>query len=66
MANLHDIQQAVRELSADDLASFRGWFAGYDADAWNRESERHVAEGRLDSLTEEALKDLRDGRCTAL
>jgi len=35
-----------------------------DAEAWDRQIEDDVAAGRLDSLAEEALEDLKQGRCT--
>jgi hypothetical protein len=59
-----DIENAIRQLSPDDLVSFRNWFAEFDAQAWDAQFERDVAAGRLDALAEEALADLRSGRCT--
>jgi hypothetical protein len=35
-----------------------------DAAAWDRQIEEDVAAGRLDALADEALDDLREGRCT--
>jgi hypothetical protein len=66
MSTIHEIEQAVRGLNPQDLAMFRAWFAEYDADAWDRQFEQDVAAGRLDQLAEEALSDLREGRCTDL
>jgi hypothetical protein len=40
------------------------WFAEFDAARWDRQIEEDVAAGRLDALAEEALNDLRQGRCT--
>jgi len=48
------------------LAEFRAWFAEYDAELWDFQIERDVAAGRLDRLAEEALEDLREGRCKEL
>ena len=64
MSTLQEIEQAVRGLSAADLAAFRAWFAEFDADAWDRQFAEDVAAGRLDRLAEEDLQDLREGRCT--
>jgi hypothetical protein len=64
MNSLEQIENAVRQLSAKDLAAFRAWFAELDAAAWDRQIEEDVAAGRLDALAEEALNDLREGRCT--
>jgi hypothetical protein len=66
MSRIKKIEEAVRRLSSDDLATFRRWFAEFDAGAWDRQFEGDVAAGRLDRLAEEALGDLREGRCTDL
>lgn len=61
-----EIQQLVSQLSQEDLVAFRIWFAEFDASLWDRQFETEVAAGRLDKLAEEALQDLREGRCTDL
>ncbi len=66
MSTVQEIEAAIRKLPDDDLAAFRAWFAEYDADAWDRQFEQDVAEGRLDALADEALRDAREGRCTEL
>jgi hypothetical protein len=66
MNTLHDISDAVGKLPAEDLAAFRAWFAEFDAGQWDRQFDEDVAAGRLDDLAEEALRDLREGRCTDL
>jgi len=64
MSTIAEIEDAVRRLSPEDLAAFRDWFVQLDAEAWDRQIEEDAAAGRLDSLAEEALEDLRQGRCT--
>lgn len=64
MSTLEEIQDAVRQLSPKELAAFRTWFARVDAAAWDRQIEEDVAAGRLDALADEAINDLREGRCT--
>ena len=66
MSTIVEIEQAVRQLPAEDLAAFRAWFAEFDASIWDRQFEDDVAAGRLDALAEEAIEDLRQGRCTDL
>ena len=66
MSTIQEIEDAIRQLPEDDLAAFRAWFAEFDAAAWDRQFERDVAEGRLDALADEALRDAREGRCTEL
>ena len=53
---LHDIENAVACLSADDLAKFRNWFRDFDSDAWDRQIEQDIDSGKLDSLADEALR----------
>jgi hypothetical protein len=66
MSTIQEIEDAIRLLPDDDLASLRAWFAEFDAAAWDRQFERDVSEGRLNALADEALRDAREGRCTDL
>jgi hypothetical protein len=66
MDTIQEIQTAVSELSPEELSVFRAWFAEFDAKVWDQEFEQDVAAGRLEALAEEALRDLREGRCTDL
>lgn len=66
MNTLQEIERAVSQLSPEDLAAFRIWFAEFDAAIRDRQLEADVAAGRLDALAEKALQDLKAGRCTDL
>lgn len=66
MATVKEIEAAVTKLSAEELSAFSAWFAEFDAKAWDQQFEEDVNAGRLDSLAEEPLQDLRDGRYTDL
>ena len=66
MSTVEQIAEAIRKLPDEDLAALRAWFAEFDSAAWDRQFERDVAEGRLDALADEALRDHREGRCTDL
>jgi hypothetical protein len=66
MSTVTEIERALRQLPPEELAKFREWFAEFDADQWDRQIERDAAAGRLDALAEEALADLREGRCKDL
>jgi hypothetical protein len=66
MSTIQEIEDAIRQLSPEDLAAFRAWFAEFDAGLWDRQMEVDISAGRLDALAEEALEDFRDGRCTEL
>jgi hypothetical protein len=64
MSTIQQLENGVRQLSAEELATFRAWFAEFDAEQWDRQFEADVSGGRLDWLVEEARRDLREGRCT--
>lgn len=66
MRSVKEIEEAISRLQPSELETFRAWFAAFDAEAWDRELGADVAAGRLDRLAEEALDDLREGRCTDL
>jgi hypothetical protein len=66
MREIEEIENAVEQLPREELSRFRDWFARFDAQAWDRELEEDVDAGRLDSLADEALRDLREGRCDDL
>ena len=64
VSTVEQIENAVRQLSAGELAEFRKWFAEFDGALWDRQIEEDAAAGRLDALADEALSDFRAGRCT--
>lgn len=66
MSSVKEIQDALKELSPQEFAAFREWFARFDATLWDRQFEMDVAAGHLDDLGEEALNDVLEGRCTDL
>jgi hypothetical protein len=66
MSKIEQIEGAVRELSAEELSTFRAWFAEFDADAWDQQFEADVRAGKLDALAERALRDHSSGRSTEL
>jgi hypothetical protein len=66
MSTVPEIERAIEQLPPDELSRFRAWFASFDAERWDRQFESDVAAGRLDRLADEAIADLRNGRCTDL
>ena len=66
MSTVQEIKDAVCQLTPEELAAFRAWFAEFDASVWDRQFEEDAAAGRLDQLAAEALEDLREGCCTDL
>lgn len=66
MTRIEEIERAVQDLAPEDLREFRRWFREFDARIWDEELERDIEAGRLDSLADEALKDLHEGRTRPL
>ena len=66
MSTIAEIETAVSKLSRQELLAFRDWFSAFDAAAWDRQFEEDVAAGHLDGLADEAVRDLREGRCSDL
>lgn len=64
MSEVDDIERAVEQLSASQLAEFRRWFLTYDADAWDQQIEADAAAGKLDVLAEEALSEYHAGKAS--
>ena len=66
MEKVEKIEREVQGLSPEELASFRQWFAAFDAEAWDRQFEADVRAGKLDALAERALRDHAAGKSTKL
>jgi hypothetical protein len=66
MSTVKEIESAISKLSREELHSFRSWFQEFDADAWDKQFAEDAGAGRLDALADEALGDLRAGRCKNL
>lgn len=66
MSTVHEIETAVSKLSRQELVAFREWFSEFDAAAWDQQFEEDAVAGRLDALADEAIRDLREGRCRDL
>jgi hypothetical protein len=61
MTTVELIEQKIVQLSNQELAELRRWFAAFDANAWDEQIEADAAAGRLDKFAEEAFKDYETG-----
>lgn len=66
MRKIQEIENAVSQLPVSDLDKFRSWFIEFDSKAWDKQFAEDVHSGRLDSLADEALRNLKNGRCSLL
>jgi len=61
-----ELQSAVSELTAEELAAFAGWFEEFLAEQWDRQIESDILAGRLDAAAKRADEDFEAGRVTLL
>jgi len=66
MTKIEKLERDIRNLSPKEFATFREWFAAFDAAAWDRQFEADATSGKLDRLADEALADHRAGRSQKL
>ena len=66
MATVESLANAIKSLSATELARFRAWFAEFDTAAWDAQIESDAADGKLDGLGHEALKEYKRGSARVL
>jgi len=66
MRVVQELQSAVSQLSAEELARFREWFDKFDAEVWDRQFEEDAKSGKLDQLANQAIADFQAGKCKQL
>ena len=66
MRVVQELQSAVSQLSAEELARFREWFDKFDAEIWDRQFEEDAKSGKLDQLANQAIADFQVGKCKQL
>ncbi len=66
MSKVQSIEREIQDLSDDELADLRRWFAEFDAESWDRQFEDDARTGKLDQLAEWALRDHAAGKSTRI
>ena len=66
MTKIEKLEREVSDLTPQELAQFREWFATFDAAAWDEQLEADAKAGKLDSLADAALAEHRAGRSRKL
>ncbi len=66
MTKIEKLARDVRNLSTNELARFRAWFAEFDAAEWDRQIELDAETGKLDRLADAAVADHTAGRSRKL
>lgn len=63
---IETLEKEVRELSRDELSTFRDWFVKFDADGWDRQIETDIEAGKLEDLATKALSEHKRGESREL
>ena len=58
---IKEIEKAIVQLPAEDLDKLAGWLEDYRAQMWDRQIERDLEAGRLDSLLAEVDEEYEAG-----
>ncbi|MEM1270525.1 MAG: hypothetical protein AAGI08_10805 [Bacteroidota bacterium] len=60
--SVKELEQAISKLSPGQLAELGEWFDEYRADEWDCQIAADAEAGRLDTLIQEAQKEIAAGR----
>jgi hypothetical protein len=66
MSKLEQIEKSVASLSDAELKSFADWFDNLRWQRWDRQLEKDVRAGRLDSLISDARDEIKAGKIKPL
>lgn len=64
--DVKEIETAISELPPAEVAELADWFDAYRAQLWDKQIEQDLDSGRLQTLLDEAKRDLESGRCEPL
>lgn len=63
---ISELEQAITQLSDDDLAHFRAWFDEYYAQKWDEQIEADAKASKLDKIIAEVTEEYNAGRSQPL
>ena len=63
MSNLEQIEAAILSLPSNEFERLRLWFLDLDYGRWDEQLEQDIAEGKLETLAQEAIAEFQAGRC---
>lgn len=64
--SVKEIENAIAQLSPEELAELSAWLADYQAKVWDEQIERDLDAGRLDALLEEVDEEYEAGEANPL
>ena len=66
MATVKELENAITNLSPEDYKELRNWFEEYEAEQWDKQFEKDVRSGKLDTRAKEAIQAYKNGNCSDL
>jgi major membrane immunogen (membrane-anchored lipoprotein) len=64
--SVEDIEKALAQLPQDQLRIFRAWYEKFDADAWDKQIEADLANGKLAKIADAAIAEYKAGNTKKL
>jgi hypothetical protein len=64
--SITEIEQAIAELSPEELARFREWFEDFDAQIWDEQFENDAKSGKLNKVADKSISEYRSGKSKEL
>lgn len=61
-----EVEKVIAQLPQDQLREFRAWYEKFDAEIWDKQIEKDIADGKLDVLAEKALAEHKAGKSKKL
>ena len=66
MEKVKDLERVISNLTPKEYKEFREWFEKYEAEQWDKQFEKDVKGGKLDTIAEEATQEYEKGNCSEL
>jgi hypothetical protein len=63
---IEEIQSAISQLSPSEIARLARWLEEFKAGLWDKQIENDIAAGRLDSLIDQAHREIGAGNFSEL
>jgi hypothetical protein len=63
MSNLEQIEAAILSLPSSEFERLKLWLLDLDYDRWDEQLEQDVADGKLETLAQEAIAEFESGHC---
>jgi hypothetical protein len=64
--SLENIENAILSLPSHEFERLRAWFFDLDYARWDEQIEQDIADGKLETLAQEAIAEFEAGHCREL